>query len=261
MADVEIPKEAINALDIIRELLGNSVIGVYLYGSAVMGGLRNGSDVDVLVVTKNNLSEIARRKLANSLMIISGKTGYTENTDFVRPLEVTVVNRDDIVPWKYPPRKEFIYGEWLRSEYEQGYIPEPVQDSDLAILLYQARHRSVPLFGSEASEILDFIPMADIRRAMRDCIPGLMDWLKGDERNVILTFARIWVTAATGEIIPKDEAAKWALPHLPPKYAELLDLAGEAYRGERIDKWDGMDKETFELAHYMKNEIESILVV
>lgn len=139
MTDVKVPKEAVHALDSIKELLCNSVIGVYLYGSAVMGGLRNNSDVDVLVITNRSLSETDRRKLVDRLLIISGKTGYIGNADFVRGLEVTIVNRDDIVPWKYPPQKEFIYGEWLRSKYEQGHIPEPTKDPDLAILLYQAR--------------------------------------------------------------------------------------------------------------------------
>jgi streptomycin 3"-adenylyltransferase len=35
------------------------------------------------------------------------------------------------------------------------------------------------------------------------------------ERNVILTLASIWVTAAAGEFLPKDEAAKWARLRLP----------------------------------------------
>lgn len=33
------------------------LIGVYLYGSAVMGGLRMNSDVDILVITNQSLSE------------------------------------------------------------------------------------------------------------------------------------------------------------------------------------------------------------
>lgn len=105
MTDVKVPKEAVHALDSIKELLCNSVIGVYLYGSAVMGGLRNNSDVDVLVITNRSLSETDRRKLVDRLLIISGKTGYIGNADFVRGLEVTIVNRDDIVPWKYRPKK------------------------------------------------------------------------------------------------------------------------------------------------------------
>ena len=37
-------------------------------------------------------------------MTISGKIG---NTDSVRPLEVTVINRSEVVPWQYPPKREY----------------------------------------------------------------------------------------------------------------------------------------------------------
>ena len=53
----EIPNEAVQALQVVTELLEGSLIGVYLYGSAVMGGLRVNSDVDILVVTDSSLSK------------------------------------------------------------------------------------------------------------------------------------------------------------------------------------------------------------
>jgi streptomycin 3"-adenylyltransferase len=95
---------------------------------------------------------------------------------------------------------------------------------------------------------------------MMDSLPDLMKSVKGDERNVILTLARMWVTAVTGEFLPKDEAAKWAVPHLPTEQAALLDLAGRAYRGEYVDKWENMDAEVTELVYRLKKEIEYCLI-
>ena len=108
----EIPKEAIQVLTIIKDVLEDQLVGVYLYGSAVMGGLRVKSDVDILVITNRGLSERTRRELAERLMQISGRPG--ESTG-IRPLEITVVNQNDVVPWHFPPRFEFMYGEWLRE--------------------------------------------------------------------------------------------------------------------------------------------------
>ena len=105
LSNKKIPKEAIQALKTIAELLDNMLIGVYLYGSAVMGGLRMNSDVDILVITNQSLSEKTRRNLTNRLMLISGKIG---NIKDMRPLEVTVINQKDIVPWHFPPKYEFI---------------------------------------------------------------------------------------------------------------------------------------------------------
>ncbi|MFJ7732877.1 aminoglycoside nucleotidyltransferase ANT(9) [Lysinibacillus sp. NPDC097231] len=252
----KIPKQAIQALKILEELLGSSIVGVYLFGSAVNGGLRINSDVDVLVVVNDSLTEVTRKKLTDRLMLISGKIG---NADFVRPLEVTVINLSDVVPWLYPPKNEFIYGEWLRSEFEKGKIQEPIYDPDLAIVLAQVRKNSISLFGPDASDILDPVPMTDIRRAIKESSPGLIEGIKGDERNVILTLARMWQTVSIGEISPKDVAAKWASPRLPKEYSSILNLARKAYRGEYVDKWEGLDFEVTALVNHMKNSIESCL--
>ncbi len=252
----KIPKEAIQVLKIVEGLLGVEVVAVYLFGSAVMGGLRINSDVDVLVVVNKSLPELTRRKLTDRLMLISGKIG---NTDSIRPLEVTVINQGDVVPWQYPPKNEFIYGEWLRDQFEEGQIPKPTYDPDLAIVLAQVRKNSVSLFGPDASDILEPVPMTDIRRAIRESLPGLIEDIKGDERNVILTLARMWLTVAVGEISPKDVAAEWAIPRLPKEHATLLDLARKAYLGKYVDKWEGLDPEVTALVNHMKNSIESYL--
>jgi aminoglycoside 9-adenylyltransferase len=129
----------------------------------------------------------------------------------------------------------------------------------LAILLSQAREHNIPLAGCALSEILGPVPKEDLRRAMRECLPALSGWLKGDERNVILTFARIWLTTVTGEFRPKDAAAEWAIPRLPKEQAALLECAAKAYRGEYTDQWEGLDSEVEALVNTMKREIESCL--
>jgi len=252
-----IPKEAAQALEIILELFESTVVGVYLYGSAVMGGLRVNSDVDLLGIVNQSVTDAERSNLAARLMKVSGKSG---NKDSVRPLEVTIVNINEVMPWRYPPKKEFIYGEWLRAEYEQGQIPKQTYDPDLAILLSQARKNSVPLFGPKASEMLEDVPMTDIRKAIKDSLPELIGSVKGDERNVILTLARMWLTVVTGDISPKDVAAEWAMSHLPEEQANLLDIAGKAYRGECIDKWEGLESEVAVLINHMKKSIMDALV-
>ncbi|HCX48485.1 MAG TPA: adenylyltransferase [Bacillus sp. (in: Bacteria)] len=252
----KIPKEAIQALKIIEELLDSILVGVYLYGSAVMGGLRINSDVDILVVTNHSLSERTRRDLTDRLMLISGKIG---NTNAMRPLEVTVINQKDVVPWHFPPKYEFMYGEWLREQFEKGEIPQPTYDPDLAILLAQVRKNSINLSGPKATEVLEPVPMTDIGRAIKESLPRVIADIRGDERNVILTLARMLLTASTGEISSKDLAAEWAIPQLPNEHAALLDLARKAYRGEYDDEWEGMEIEMASLVNYMKKSIESCL--
>jgi len=252
----KIPRQAMQVLKIVEELLPNSIVGVYLFGSAVNGGLRINSDVDILVVVNHNLNEVNRKELTDRLMLISGKIG---NTDSMRPIEVTVINQSDVVPWQYPPRNAFIYGEWLREAFEKGQIQEATYDPDLAIVLAQVRKKSISLLGPDASDILVPVPMIDIRRAIKDSLPELIEGIKGDERNVILTLARMWQTVSTGEITPKDVAAKWALLRLPKEYSILVDLARKAYLGECVDNWEERHSEVTALVNHMKKLIESCL--
>lgn len=172
----EIPNEAIQALDVVKELLEGSIIGIYLFGSAVHGGLCLNSDVDVLAIVKNRLSESTRKELTHRLMVISGKIG---NTDSIRPLEVTIIKIGDIVPWRYPPKYDFLYGEWLRDDFEKGYVPESSYDPDLAVVLAQARTHSIPLFGPEASTVLNPVPLSDIKRGIKESLPELVEGIEG----------------------------------------------------------------------------------
>jgi streptomycin 3"-adenylyltransferase len=97
--------------------------------------------------------------------------------------------------------------------------------------------------------------MDDIVKAIQESLPTLLANTKGDERNIILTLARMWFTMENGEIVSKDMAAEWAIPLLPKRYASLLDLAKRAYLGECADHWEGMEYEVAEMTHYLKKLI------
>lgn len=251
-----IPDEALKAVEALKKLLTQQIIGIYLYGSAVDGGLQIDSDVDVLVVTNQNLSEKIRKALTEQLLSISGEIG---NKEGLRYLEVTIVNKDELSPWKFPPKYDFMYGEWLREQFENGEVPEPANDPDFVILLAQAREKSITLYGKNISDVLDPVSMIDIPKAIKASIPELTLNIKNDERNVILTLARMWVTAATGEITSKDQSAKWVIPKLPEEHAVLVELARSAYLGERIDDWNSMENEVTSLFNYMKDVINSLI--
>lgn len=252
---MEIPEEAKQAQAVVEGVLGDAIIGIYLFGSAVAGGLRRDSDVDVLVLMAKPPTFEQRKALVAKLIGVSGAMG---NAQAVRPLELTVITLSDVVPWQFPPRAEFVYGEWLREELEAGSVPEPARDPDLAIVLKKVIDSSWPLYGSPADTVLEPVPTTDIRRAIRDSLPGLLAETAGDERNVVLTLARMWLTAATGDIALKDGAAEWAEQQVPPDHRALLKYAREGYLGLIEDQWD--DQEGFEaLVACMKDSIKACL--
>ena len=220
---------------LVRHVLGDAAVGAYLFGSAVTSGLRRDSDLDVLVASSRRTTEAERRALVDGLLPISKSSGDETGR---RHLEVTVVARPDIQPWRYPPPMELQYGDWWRREFESGEEPWSSPNPDLAVLLTAARADGVALFGPPIHDLIDPVPRDDLGRATRDVIPDLMADLEGDVRNVLLTLARVWFTLDTGVIASKDVAAEWAIARLPNGRGDALRRARAGYLGEADDPWD-----------------------
>lgn len=220
---------------VVREVLGEIVVGVYLHGSALSGGLQPTSDIDVLGVVRRPTSPDEKRALIARLLPISGRGDPTGRS---RSIELTIVAQEDVRPWRYPARLDLQYGDWWRGAFERGEVqPWESPNPDVALLLHMVLQANHPLFGPRPAELLDPIPPADLRRAMIDGIPGLLTDLTGDERNVVLTFARIWATLGTGTIWSKDAAAEWVLARLPPEHQAVLAHARAIYLGDAEEDW------------------------
>jgi len=222
---------------LVREVLATDVVGVYLHGSAVLGGLRPSSDVDVFVVARRHTTPRERRALVDGLLEVSGRRARRGPA---RPVELTLVVQGDVRPWRYPPRREFQYGEWLRDAYESGTTPSPVPDPDLAPLVTMVLLGNAPLLGPPPGEVLDPVPHQDLRRAIAAGVPDLLTDLREDTRNVVLTLARVWTTLATGEIRSKDAAATWALARLPAEHRTVPTRARAIYLGQEEERWDDL---------------------
>ncbi|RYF61905.1 MAG: DUF4111 domain-containing protein [Comamonadaceae bacterium] len=207
----------------VRDVVGPQLLGMYLHGSAVLGGLAPASDLDVLAVVRRSLDERRRRALVEGLLEISGLT-HT-----VRPVELTVVVQSEVRPWRFPPIGDFLYGEWLRDELQRSGPPRPNPMPDLALVLTMVLAGNHPLSGPPPAELLDRVPHADLVRASVEGIPELLSDVDDDIRNVLLTLARIWTTIATGKIHTKDAAADWAVAHLASEHRPVLEHAKSLY--------------------------------
>ena len=229
-----LPSEADKTLQLLQKLLPTSLVAVYLHGSAVKGGLRPKSDLDILAVVEHPLPVFARDRLVSGLMDISA---YPVQDHAVRPVELVIFSRNDLTKPTYPARYEFLYGEWLRQQFEKGTRPEPGHDPEFTLVLAQARQYSKPLMGPSAIELLPAISWADIVKATKDILPGLIASLPGDENNVLLTLARMWLTLVTRQFVSKDAAANWAAKRLPAENARVLTKARNFYLGSPYVNW------------------------
>ena len=162
----EIPQQVKQVVSIAETLLQGQILGMYLYGSATMNKLRPDSDIDILIITRQELNLSTKKELTKQLLEISGFVGCAEK----RPLEITVIHQ----------KCEYMYGEWLRKEMEAGMIPQACFDPDIAILLWQARKSSMTLKGADCKQLILPIPFREIQKAIQFSLPGLISNVKGN---------------------------------------------------------------------------------
>jgi predicted nucleotidyltransferase len=239
---------------LVREILGNDVLGAYQHGSAVLGGMQPTSDIDILVITGRPATLVEKRRLVEGLMAISA-TFPPPGPE--RCVEVTVVAQTQVRPWRYPPTFDLQYGEWLRKRFErEDSLPlQAASNADLATLLTIALLGDRPLFGPPPRELLDPVPTEDCITAMVGDIEVFMDEFDEDTRNLLLRLARIWQTVVTGTIDRKDRAAAWAQERLPSEYQQLMERARAMYLGQQPDEWTGWPSEARASADYMISQI------
>ena len=234
--DDETERQIDQCLNLVKEIFGQDLLGIYLYGSSIFGGLQKYSDIDLLVISDRSTTHEEKTKLATRLLQISGV--YMKSTKL--PIEMTIVEKTQINPWHYAPNFDFQYGDWLRKQFEDGII-EPWSTKEmpeLALLITQVLLASKTLFGADPDQLLCKVPYNDFIIATTDVLPNLMSELNSDTRNVLLTFARIWSTVATDAIRSKPAAADWATARLPEEYRLVMKRAKAICKGEEKENWD-----------------------
>ncbi len=248
-------KQIGDTLDVLNNLFGSSLLGVYLYGSSVLGGLLKYSDIDFFVVLSRGTTHEEKNNLVKALLQISGI--YMKSDE--HPIELTIVNQSAVNPWRYPPRCDFQYGEWLRADFEAGALAVSSDTimPDLAVLITQIFLKSITLVGGRPEQLLCPVPYNDFILATVDALPHLMAALERDIRNVLLTLARIWNTLATSTILPKPSAAQWVMALLPEEYKAVMQRAKAICEGKESEHWDDVQLLIKPCADFMYMQISN----
>lgn len=251
----EMQQQLTDSLELLKMILGSDLLGVYLYGSSLVGGLQKYSDIDLFVVTNRVTTREEKIQLVDNLLQISGI--YMKSLKL--PLEMTLVEKAAISPWQYPPRFDFQYGEWLRKSFEKGII-EPwltYEMPDLALIVTQVLLRNQTLWGSAPEQLLAHVPYPDFVKAMLHDLDRLATDLEDDTRNVLLTYARIWSTLETNAIRSKPAAADWVMGHLPKPYQPVMTRAKSICIGVENEYWDDIEVLIKDCADFMVNKINA----
>lgn len=249
----EIQQQLKDSLALLKRILGPDLLGVYLFGSSVVGGLQKYSDIDMFVVANRETTLEEKNHLIAQLLQSSGL--YMKGAK--PPIEMTIVQKAAVNPWRYPPHFDFQYGEWLRTSFEQGILEpwDTHEMSDLAVIITQVFLRSQTLWGPDPRQLLAPVPYADFMKALVHDVDRLTADLEHDTRNVLLTLARIWNTVSTDVISSKPVAAKWAMDRLPSQYQPVIKRAYAICIDVENEHWDDIEKLIKPCADFMVDQI------
>jgi len=252
-----IEEQITQCINLLNDVLRQDLLGIYLYGSAIVGGLQKYSDIDIFVVSNRSTTHEEKAKLIANILQISG----IYQKSLKPPIEMTIVVKSEINPWRYPPKFDFQYGDWLRKEFEDGNI-EPWSTKempDLAVLVTQVLLANKVLLGQTPDQLLCKVPYKDFLAATNNALSSLMADLHQDTRNVLLTYARIWSTIETDSIRSKPDAATWAITRLPDEYKPVMQRAYTICIGKENESWGDIKTIIQPCADYMVDKINTII--
>lgn len=236
-----------------RGLLGPRFVGAYLFGSLACGDFDGASDVDVLVVTAEEVSPELFDALGSmhERLAASGSRWATQ-------LEVSYVPRRALR--RRDPR-DATHPHIDRGAGERLRLAP--HDSDWVVQRHTLRERGVTLAGPDPRALIDPVSAEDLRRAMLELLwwpeeilgdPGRIR-ARGYQSYIVLTMCRVLYTLERGEVASKREAARRAAELLGEPWAALIGRAWDGRRHpdaeaarEDVDATLGLIRETLRRA-------------
>jgi len=213
---------------------GLDTVGVYLHGSLAMQCFyRAKSDVDVLVVVPETLSEAERGQVARTLAQRSC------DRPMLGDFELSVLTAAQAATHRHPRPFEVHYS----AAWTEAVLADRVDygiehaDPDLAAHITVVRQRGAVVGGPSPVDLFADVPHDDYLAAI---LADLEDVLSGQQLLSapyygVLNACRVLATLelGPGTVLSKQEGAVWARESLPAAHLPLVEQALEWYRSAR----------------------------
>jgi predicted nucleotidyltransferase len=209
----------------LHDVLGPELVGVYLSGSLATGDFDRASDVDVVVVTEEEVSDAHFAALDALHQRVAEIDAWTATE-----LECTYISRAAL--------RRFDPGCAVHANLDRGpgeRLKRMRYDAGCVVHLHLLRTRGIVLAGPPPETLIDSVSPDDLRQAMRDVLAGWAAELvrdpaevrsaSGYQSYVVLSLCRIRYTLRHGAVVSKRHAAEWAMDAFDPRWRPLIDRA------------------------------------
>jgi predicted nucleotidyltransferase len=207
----------------VKEIVKEQFVGMYLYGSLANGDFDQHSDVDVLVVTRETVSESNFLELQAMHDHIA-----TMHSPWAIQMEVTYLSQNTLLKSGSMPHLYLDRGAGEKLRWRES-------KSDWNVERYILREKGVVLEGPDPRALTESVSADELRRSVVDVLqlwinPLLEDPIqkirpRGYQSFIVLSLCRMLYTLQYGEIVSKQVAAEWALKTLDSKWHRLIERA------------------------------------
>lgn len=240
----EILRETLSS---VHSIIGNNLVGIYLYGSLAMGCFQpRSSDIDLILIVKERLTEEESRKIIEYLKRTCSKD---------RPIEMSIIALDNVQNPQYPILVDLHYEYW-------GNVFENEKDNEILSNLYTTRKRGFCVWGAPISDVFSKIPAQYHLRSVIEDIEHTRRYLHENPESIGYDAAVYWVLSSCRvlafireeKVLSKLEGGQWGLANLPEEYYNLVEQALSCYQGKKKDRiWNQQELAAF--ADYMTDAI------
>lgn len=210
-------------LQAMQAVLGENLVGLYLFGSLVTGDFNpETSDIDLLAVTESGINDREFEQLDRMHLDFIAR-----NPEWHNRLEVAYLSTSALKTYRWQTSNIGIIspGEPFHIK-EAGY--------DWLINWYNVLTKGVSLFGPPPEAVIDPISKEEFIQAVAHQAEDWRDWVynmrtRPGQAYAIQTICRALYSYRTGEQASKKQAALWAQQELP----QWSHFIGDALRWRR----------------------------
>ena len=211
------------------DILGDSLVGIYLHGSAAMGCYNPMiSDIDLMIIVNDIIPDDVKRRYMDIVIAADGDVP-------AKGIEMSIVQRRYCDPFVYPTPFELHYSrmhtKWYTDDPDDYISKMKGTDKDLAAHFTIIRSRGICLQGLPIDEVFGEVPGEYYYDSICEDIAEAAEDIKDNTMYITLNLARVLAYRREKLILSKKEGGEWALSHIPDKYAPLISAALDKYNG------------------------------
>ncbi len=208
----------------VTEILQSQFVGMYLFGSLANGDFDQHSDIDVLFVTHQEISD-------NTFSTLAAMHKRINELDSPWGIQLEV---------SYIPQaalRRFDPGNKTHPHMDRGndeVLHWMAHESDWIVQRHLLRENGIVISGPDLKTLIDPVTPAQLQKAVSDVLPLWVDPTLADPMRIrargyqsycVLSLCRMLYTLRTGGILSKPRAAAWAMQNLDSRWKLLIEYA------------------------------------